>query len=133
MNIQLFFIIIYYTKRNDTFLLYEIYNRDLVLVEQRVDGVATSNSLDTTLEPQSDFLLGVLNRVGTVTDVTSNFDTEVTTDGTRGRGQGVGLTQHLTTSLDGILTSPDHTDNGARGHVFKQRREERLGLQVTVL
>lgn len=55
--------------------------------------MAASNGLDTTGEPQSDFLLGVLNRVRTVTDVTSNFDTEITTDGTRGRGQRVGLTE----------------------------------------
>lgn len=106
---------------------------NLVFVDQRVDRVRTSNSLDTTREPERDFLFSVFNRVRTVTDVTTDFDTEITTDSTRGRGQGVGFTEHLTTSLDGILTSPDHTDNRTRDHVFDQRGEETLTLQVTVL
>lgn len=44
----------------------------------------------TLLEPESNLLLGVLNRVGTVADVAADIDGEVTTDGARGGGQGVG-------------------------------------------
>lgn len=98
-----------------------------------MNGVRASNGLDTTGEPQTNFAFSRFNRVRTVTDVTTNFDTEVTTDGTGGTGQGVGFTQHLTTSLDDVLTGPDHTDNGAGGHVFDQGGEETLTLQITVL
>ena len=47
----------------------------------------------TLLEPESDFLLGVLDTVGTVADVTSDIDGEVAADGTWGRCKGVGGTE----------------------------------------
>lgn len=47
----------------------------------------------TILEPQSNLLLGVLDRVGTVADVATDVNGVVTTDGAGGRGQGVGGTQ----------------------------------------
>lgn len=65
--------------------------------------------------------------------VLTNIQSKVTTDGTRGTGHGVGLAQHDTTGLDGILTSPDHTNNGTATHVLDQTREERLTSQVLVL
>jgi hypothetical protein len=46
----------------------------------------------TLLEPESNFLLGVLDAVGTVADVASDIDGVVTTDGTWGRGKRVGGT-----------------------------------------
>jgi hypothetical protein len=47
----------------------------------------------TLLEPESDLLLGVLDGVGAVADVAADIDGEVTTDGARGGGSGVGGTQ----------------------------------------
>ena len=63
----------------------------------------------TLLEPESDFLLGVLDAVGTVADVAADvlfmlagaetqvfedtYDGIVTTDGARGRGKRVGGTE----------------------------------------
>ena len=47
----------------------------------------------TLLEPESNLLLGVLDGVGTVADVAADVDGEVTTDGTGGRGKGVGGTE----------------------------------------
>src|ERR1700712_5763397 len=47
----------------------------------------------TLLEPESDLLLGVLDAVGAVADVAADVDGEVTTDGARGGGKGVGGTE----------------------------------------
>lgn len=63
----------------------------------------------------------------------TDIQSKVTTDGTRSTSHGVGLTQHDTTSLDGILTSPDHTNNRTTAHVLDQTSEERLTRQVLVL
>lgn len=41
-------------------------------------------------EPESNLLLGVLDRVGTVADVAADVNGEITTDGARGGGKGVG-------------------------------------------
>ncbi len=45
------------------------------------------------LEPESNLLLGVLDGVGAVADVAADVDGEVTTDGARGGGKGVGGTE----------------------------------------
>lgn len=69
------------------------------------------------LEPESDLLLGVLDGVGTVADVTADVNGEVTTNGARGGGGGVGGTEEGTAGLDGITALPDHGADGARVHV----------------
>lgn len=73
------------------------------------------------------------SRVGTVADVSADSEGEVTSDGTRGGLQGVGSTQDGSTSLDGVQTFPNHTDNGAGVHVLDQAGEEGLFLQVLVV
>lgn len=45
------------------------------------------------LEPESNLLLGVLDRVGAVADVAADIDGVVTTDGAGGGGKGVGSTK----------------------------------------
>lgn len=45
------------------------------------------------LEPESNLLLGVLDRVGAVADVASDIDGKVATDGTWEGGEGVGGTE----------------------------------------
>jgi hypothetical protein len=47
----------------------------------------------TLLEPESDFLLGVLDAVGAVADVAADIDGVVTTDGTWLGGKRVGGTE----------------------------------------
>jgi hypothetical protein len=42
------------------------------------------------LEPESDLLLGALDGIGAVADVSADIDGKVTADGTRGGGQRVG-------------------------------------------
>ena len=52
------------------------------------------------LKPQIQLLVGVLDRITSVADVSANFDAEITTDGTRGRFKWVGGSEHLASSGD---------------------------------
>jgi hypothetical protein len=88
----------------------------------------------TLLEPESDFLLGALDRVGTVADVAAQIDTVIATDGTWGGGERVGGTKEdwkcqtvrrwrvsgvpTTASLDGITSLPDHSADRSRSHIY---------------
>jgi hypothetical protein len=60
----------------------------------------------TILEPEGNLLLGVLDGVGAVADVAADIDGEVTTDGARGGGEGVGGTEDdcsTVSAVGGIL------------------------------
>ena len=94
------------------------------------------------LEPQSDFLLGGLDGIGTVADVSADvlqktlhvsgvqcrgigggreettYNSVVTTNGTWARSSWVGGTEEDTASLDGITTFPDHGADWAGTHVY---------------
>lgn len=52
---------------------------------------------------------------------------------TDGGSQGVGSTEHGTTSLDGIKTFEDNGYDGAGGHVLDQAREEGLVGKISVV
>jgi len=69
-------------------------------------------------EPQLDLLLGVLDGVRSMADVTANSQSIVTTDGAWGRGKGVCGTEHGTAGLDGVQTLPDHSNDRARSHIL---------------
>jgi len=84
-------------------------------------------------EPESDLLLGVLDRVGTMADVSANSESKVATDGADGGGKGVGGAKHGTASLDSIKTLPNHGDDGAGGHILDQAREERLAFEISIM
>lgn len=81
------------------------------------------------LEPEGNLLLGVLDRVGAVADVAADIDGEVTTDGARSGGKGVGGTEEDTAGLDGVTALPDHGGNGAGGHVCWRGSGQQLGVQ----
>ena len=68
-----------------------------------------------------------------MTDVTSNFDTEVATDSAGGRLAGHGGSKHFAAFLDRALAFPDHGANGTGGHVGDKTREELLVLEVSVM
>jgi hypothetical protein len=63
-----------------------------LLVDPAGLGALPADNL-TLLEPESDLLLGVLDAVGAVADVAPDVNGEVTTDGARGGGEGVGSTK----------------------------------------
>jgi len=106
--------------------------RNLLLVDPIV--LSALPALDfTLLEPESNFLLRVLDGVGTVTDIASDIDGEVTTNGTRLGGKRVGGTEEGTSSLDSITTFPNHSADGSASHILDESREEGLGGEILVV
>ena len=51
------------------------------------------------LEPEADLLLGVLDRVGSMADVSTDIDGVISADGARGRCEGVGGTENSWTNI----------------------------------
>merc|ERR1719373_1046751 len=80
-----------------------------------------------------DLLVGRLNSVRAVADVTSDLDTEISSDGAGGGVSRVGGSQHHTTSLDSVETLPHHRNHGAAGHVLDEPGEERLLGEISVV
>lgn len=70
---------------------YNIDNLSLLVDPVELGGLPGEDL--TLLEPESNLLLGVLDGVGAVADVAADIDGVVTTDGTGGRGKGVGGTE----------------------------------------
>ena len=54
----------------------------------------------------------------------ANLDGKVTADGAWGGGLGLGLTEHLAASGNGIAALPHHAGNGAGAHVRDKAGEE---------
>lgn len=103
-----------------------------LLVDPREDGWLVLNQL-LLLEPQTNLLVGRLNRVRTVSNVSTHVNGKVTSNGTWSRLQWVGGTQDSSTLLDDVLTLPDSSQDWARQHVRQQGWEEWLLLQVLVV
>ena len=61
------------------------------------------------------------------------YNGEVTTDGARGGGKGVGGTKEDTAGLDGVTALPDHGADGTGGHVGNETGEEGLAGEVGVV
>lgn len=89
--------------------------------------------VDSLGEPKGDLLLGALNGVRSVANVSSNIDGEVSTDGSGGGFRGLGGTKHDSASLDGTHALPDHAAHRATGHVVDEATEEALGGKVGVV
>jgi len=68
-----------------------------------------------------------------VDDVSSDIEGEVSADGSWGRVGGVGCAKKGTSSLGGVLSLPDHGDDGSGGEVLGESSEEGLGAQVRVV
>ena len=85
------------------------------------------------LEPESDFLLCVLDGVGAVADVTSDINGEITTDGTWSRSQWVGSTEKDTSGLDSITTLEDDGGDWAGVHVLDETGEEWLVREIGIV
>lgn len=102
-----------------------------LLVDPLVDDLGVGK--DTLGEPKGNLLLSALNTVGSMADVTTNINTKVTTDSSGKGSQGVSLTEDLTTSLDGILTSEAEAHDGAAGHEGDETGEEGLTSEVSVV
>lgn len=104
-----------------------------LLVDPRVNGTGVVDGGVLLAEPESDLGLGGLDGVGTVADVASDVDGEITADGTGGGVEGVGGAKEDTAGLDGVLALEDDADDGAGSHVLDETGEELLALEVLVV
>lgn len=68
-----------------------------------------------------------------IKNVPRNLDGEITTNGTRGRGEGVGGTNHETGGSNDALTFPAHGDDGARGKEVDELAEEGTLLVLSIV
>jgi len=84
-------------------------------------------------EPESDLLVGGLNRVGAVDDVSADINGEVSSDGTWLGVIGSGGAEHLSAGGDDIVAFPNHCDDGAGGGVGNEASEEALGGEISVV
>merc|ERR1719342_1568200 len=85
------------------------------------------------LEPESNLVVGRLNGIRAVADVTSNMDCVVAPDGAGQGGSWVGLTKHDTTSLHCVQALPHHGADRAASHVGDKAAEESLAGEVGVV
>jgi hypothetical protein len=95
-----------------------VYLRNLSLL---VDPVVLGRlpALDLALlEPESDLLLSVLDRVGAVAHVAADVEGEVAADGAGGGRERVGGAEDGAAGLDGVAAFPDHGADGAGAHVY---------------
>jgi hypothetical protein len=97
-------------------------------------GLSSRSPLDDALrEPKSDFLVSGLNRVGTVADVATDVNAVVSTDGSGGGLAGLRGTEELSALNGGVVTLPDHSEDGRGLHELNETTEERLALQIGVV
>jgi hypothetical protein len=96
-------------------------------------GVVVPGAELLILEPESDLLVGGLNGIRSVDDVSSDVNAEVSSDGTWLRVGWLGGTEHLSSGLDGVVTFPDHSDDWSRDSVLDERWEETLGGKIGVV
>merc|ERR1719452_376465 len=66
-------------------------------------------------------------------EISSNFNTVVSTDGTREGVERLGLSHHLASSKDNIGTLPAHGNNRGASHVLDQTTEERFVGKVSIV
>ena len=84
-------------------------------------------------EPESNFGVGWLDWVGSVDDVSSDVDAEVSSNGAWLWIEWLGGSEHLSSGLDGIVTLPDHAAHWSWGGVINESLEEWLWAQVSVV
>jgi hypothetical protein len=84
-------------------------------------------------EPESDLLLGVLNGVRAVADVSASDDAEISSHSSWTGLYGVGGTDEDSAGGDGVLVFPNHIDNRAREHLLDEGGEEGSGTEILVV
>ena len=64
-------------------------------------------------EPKGNLLVGGLDGVRSVDDVSDDIDAEISSDGSGGGVRRLGGAEHDSSSLNGIVTLPAHSDDGS--------------------
>ena len=60
-------------------------------------------------KPKGNFFFSIVNRIATVTDISSNFNTIITSNGSGSRFQWIGCTKHLSSGSNRLFPFPYHT------------------------
>lgn len=81
----------------------------------------------------SNLAVGRVNGIGSVADIASGLDAEVSADGSWGGSEWVGSSEHGTSLLDDVKSLPDHGDDWSRAHVLDEGWEEWFVLEVLVV
>ncbi len=84
-------------------------------------------------EPKSDFSFGWFDCIWSVANVSSNFNAEISSDGSWGRVLWVGGSQKGSSGLDNVLSFPNHGANWSRVHVLDKWWEEGLLGKILVV
>src|SRR2546425_8968949 len=85
------------------------------------------------LEEQRDFAFRALGRVGTVDDIATDRERQISTNRSRFGFGGTRFPHHLAHSGDHAVSFEDHGDDGPRADVVHQRLEERFSLVFRVV
>jgi len=85
------------------------------------------------LEPKRDLLLGRLLGVGTVNDVATQVDAEITANRSWEGLLRISLTHHHSASFGGILAFPHHGNDGTRGDELDELVVKGLVFQVDIM
>ena len=84
-------------------------------------------------EPKGDLVVGRLDGVGTVANVSADIDAEVTSNGAGLGVERLGGTEHLSAGEDDVGTLPDHAADGTGSGVLNKTVEEALAGKVGVV
>merc|ERR1712115_221201 len=103
-----------------------------LLVDPRLGGMSVAHEL-LRLEPKGDLLLGRVDGVRAVTDVSADIDAKVASDGAWGGSERVCGAEHGSALLDGVLALPNHGTDWATVHVVDKSSEEALAAEVGVV
>jgi len=116
---------------NDEWMMIIDANRS-IFVDPVVGVVNIVNNILIS-EPEGDLLLGVLNGVRAVADVSASDDAEISSDSSGTGLRGVSGTEEDSAGGDCVLAFPDHADDGAREHVLDEGGEEGSGTEILVV
>jgi len=78
-------------------------------------------------------MLGSIRRIRSMTNIASKINAEISTDGTRLGSKRLGLSQHLTSLFDNILSLPAHAYDRSRRKEVDKTGEERLLGKISIV
>ena len=78
-------------------------------------------------------MVGRLDGIGSVADVTADLNAEVSADGSWGGVSWLGGSEHLTAHQHDVGSFPNHAHDWSRVHVFDKSSEESLRGQISIV
>jgi len=99
-----------------------------LLVNPSIDNLGPV--VDPFRKPHAELVGGSFGRITAVADIATQINREITTNASRLGSQRLGLSQHLTSLLDDILSFPAHAHYRARAEELNETRKEFLGAET---